>query len=183
MRVFRIGAAVFTRTRKEAFSSQGGVYTSARWHSAGRPIVYTAQSLSLAALEILVRLKQTNDIQPFYAYSMEIPDHLILEPKSLPVRWKSQIAVSRAFGDAWLKAKNSPALRVPTVISRGEWNVLVNPLHPQFSLKWVVTGPDPTSSMHDYCRSRKQFGLDERLGINDTTTILEPGEAVRVRPL
>src|SRR5712672_2335519 len=93
MRVFRIGAAVFTRTRKEAFSGQGGVYASARWHSAGRPIVYTAQSLSLAAFEILVRLKQTNDIQAFYAYSMEIPDHLILTPKSLPVRWKSRIGV------------------------------------------------------------------------------------------
>ena len=142
MRVFRIGAAVFTRTRKEAFSGQGGVYASARWHSAGRPIVYTAQSLSLAALEILVRLKQTNDIQPFYAYSMEIPDHLILTPKSLPVNWKSRIAVSRAFGDAWLKTNNLPALRVPTVITPGEWNVLVNPLHPQFSLNWVVSGPN-----------------------------------------
>jgi RES domain-containing protein len=74
------------------------VYASARWHSAGRPIVYTAQSLSLAALEILVRLKQTNDIQPFYAYSIEIPDHLILTLKSLPVRWKSHGlgAMSRA---------------------------------------------------------------------------------------
>jgi RES domain-containing protein len=142
MRVFRIGAAVFTRTRREAFSGQGGVYASARWHSAGRPIVYTAQSLSLAALEILVRLKQTNDIQPFYVYSMEIPDHLILTPKPLPARWRSRIAVSRAFGDAWLKTNNLPALRVPTVITPGEWNVLVNPLHPQFSLKWIVTGPD-----------------------------------------
>ena len=85
MRVLRIGVAVFTRTRKEAFSGQGGVYASARWHSAGRPIVYTAQSLSLAALEILVRFKQTNDVQPFYGYSMEIPDHLILTPKSLQI--------------------------------------------------------------------------------------------------
>jgi hypothetical protein len=32
---------------------------SQAWHGAGRPIAYTAQSLSLAALEILVRLKQT----------------------------------------------------------------------------------------------------------------------------
>jgi hypothetical protein len=31
---------------------------------------------------------------------------------------------------------------VPTVITPGEWNVLVNPLHPKFSLKWVVTGHD-----------------------------------------
>jgi RES domain-containing protein len=142
MRVFRIGAALFARTRKEAFSGKGGLYASARWHTAGHPVIYTAQSLSLAALEILVRLKQTNDIQPFFAYSAEIPDSLILKPNSFPARWKSRIAVSRAFGDTWLEAKTSPAMLVPTFITPGEWNVLLNPLHPQFSLKWIVTGPD-----------------------------------------
>jgi len=142
MRVFRIGAALFTRTRKEAFSGKGGLYASARWHTAGHPVVYTAQSLSLAALEILVRLKQTNDIQPFYAYSAEVPDPLILKPNSFPARWKSRLAVSRAFGDAWLEAKTAPAMLVPTIITPGEWNVLLNPLHPQFSLKWIVTRPD-----------------------------------------
>jgi RES domain-containing protein len=30
---------------------------------------------------------------------------------------------------------------VPTIITPGEWNVLINPLHPQFSLRWIVTGP------------------------------------------
>jgi hypothetical protein len=25
--------------------------------------------------------------------------------------------------------------------SQGEWNVLINPLHPQFSLTWIVSGP------------------------------------------
>jgi RES domain-containing protein len=142
MRVFRIGAAVFTRTRKEAFSGNGGVYASGHWHIAGHPIVYTAQSLSLAALEILVRLKQTNDIQPFYAYSAEIPDPLILQPESFPARWKSRLGVSRAFGDEWLETRATPAMLVPTIITPGEWNVLINPLHPQFSLKWIVTGPE-----------------------------------------
>jgi RES domain-containing protein len=142
MRVFRIGAALFTRARKEAFSGKGGVYTSARWHTAGHPVIYTAQSLSLAALEILVRLKQTNDIQPFYAYSAEIPDPLILKPDSFPARWQSRLAASRAFGDAWLEAKTTPAMLVPTIITPGEWNVLINPMHPQFSLKWIVGGPD-----------------------------------------
>ncbi len=142
MRVFRIGAALFARTRKQAFSGQGGLYASARWHTAGHPIIYTAQSLSLAALEILVRLKQTNDIQPFYAYSADIPEAFILKPNSYPARWKSRMAVSRSFGDAWFEAKTSPAILVPTVITPGEWNVLLNPLHPQFSMKWVTTGPD-----------------------------------------
>jgi RES domain-containing protein len=142
MRVFRLGATVFARTRRDAFSGNGGLHASARWHTAGRPIVYTAQSLSLAALEILVRLKQTNDIQPFCAYSAEVPDSFILKPNSFPARWASRIAVSRAFGDRWLDAKTSPALLVPTIITPGEWNVLLNPLYPQFSLKWIVTGPD-----------------------------------------
>jgi hypothetical protein len=93
-------------------------------------------------VEILVRLKQTNDIQPFYAYSAEIPDSLILKPNSFPARCKSKIAVSRAFGNAWLEAKTSPAMLVPTIITPGEWNVLLNPLHPEFSPTWIVTGPD-----------------------------------------
>jgi RES domain-containing protein len=142
MRVFRIGAAIFTRSRKDAFSGKGGLYSSARWHTVGHPVVYTAQSLSLAALEILVRLKQTNDIQPFYAYSAEVPDSLILKPATYPARWKSRIAASRAFGDAWLESKIAPALLVPTIITPGEWNVLINPLHPQFSSRWIVSGPE-----------------------------------------
>ena len=31
---------------------------------------------------------------------------------------------------------------VPTIITPGEWKLLINPLHPQFSLTWIVTGPD-----------------------------------------
>jgi hypothetical protein len=49
--------------------------------------------------------------------------------------------VSRAFGDAWLESKTMPAMLVPTFIAPGEWNVLLNPLHPQPSLKWIVSGP------------------------------------------
>jgi RES domain-containing protein len=142
MRVFRIGAALYARTRREAFSGIGGLHASARWHTAGHPVVYTAESLSLAALEILARLKQSNDIQPFNAFTVEIPDASILRPKTLPVRWKYRINASRAFGDKWLESRASPALLVPTVITPGESNLLINPLHPDFSLKWVVAGPD-----------------------------------------
>src|SRR5689334_9519816 len=131
MQLFRLAAAQFARSRKEAFSGQGGIRAAARWHSAGQPIVYTAQSLSLAALEILVHLKQTNDIQPFHAFMVEIPDRLILKPKIYPWHWRDRVEVSRQFGDAWLEAKTAPALLVPPTITPGEWNVLLNPQHPQ----------------------------------------------------
>ncbi|HXS27765.1 MAG TPA: RES family NAD+ phosphorylase [Steroidobacteraceae bacterium] len=141
MRVFRIAAARFAASRKKAFSGAGGIRASARWHSAGHPIVYTAQSLSLAALEILVHLKQTDDLRPFRAYIVSIPDELISQPRRYPLRWRTEYRVSRAFGNAWLEAGNKPVLRVPSVITPGEWNYLLNPLHPAFSLKWVVSGP------------------------------------------
>lgn len=113
----------------------------ARWHTAGQSIVYTSQSLSLAALEILVHLKQTDDLQPFRAFVLEIPGDMILVPRSYPTRWATDYGVSRAFGDSWLKAAEKVALRVPSVITPGEWNYLLNPVHPNFSLKWIISGP------------------------------------------
>jgi RES domain-containing protein len=143
MRVFRIGLARFLRTRKEAFSGKGGLVSSGRWHTQGHSIIYTAQSLSLAALEILVHLKETRQVEPFVYYAAGVPEHLILNPDSHPTRWKSRIDVSREFGDAWLEAKTTPALRVPAILAPGEWNVLLNPLHREFSLSWVEPGPNP----------------------------------------
>ena len=142
MRVSRIAAAAFARSLKQAFSGEGGLYASARWHTAGRPVVYTAQSLSLAALEILVHLKQTNDIRPFRAFVADIPDDCILKPRAFPAGWRTRIEATRALGDAWLASRASPAMQVPSVITPGEWNVLLNPQHPQFSLKWIVKGPE-----------------------------------------
>src|SRR5437763_14709409 len=101
MRVFRIAAARFARSRREAFSGQGGLRASARWHTAGRPVVYTAQSLSLATLEILVHLKQSYELQAFRAFAADIPDELVARPSSFPARWRTDYRVSRAFGDAW----------------------------------------------------------------------------------
>lgn len=150
MQVFRIAAARFARSRKEAFSGDGGLRASARWHTAGRPIVYTAQSLSLAALEILVHLKQTDDLQPFRAFVVEIPDRLILLPRNYGRRWRVDYRASRALGDTWLKEADKPALRVPSAITSGEWNYLLNPMHADFSLRWVVSGPS-------------QYAFDSRL--------------------
>ena len=36
---------------------RGGLETSARWHSQGRPIVYLAESVSGALLEVLVHFE------------------------------------------------------------------------------------------------------------------------------
>jgi len=53
MRVWRICRKPYVYT---ALDGIGGMYTSGRWHSKGNPIVYTASSAALAALEVLVHL-------------------------------------------------------------------------------------------------------------------------------
>ena len=141
MKVFRIAAASVARTRKEAFSGRGGLLAPGRWHTTGRLVVYTAESLSLAALEILAHLKQTHHIRPFNAFAAEIPDDLILKPSSYPAHWQTRLPASRTFGNHWLDAGTTPALLVPTVLTPGEWNVLLNPAHPKFSLDWITDGP------------------------------------------
>src|SRR5437016_14000317 len=148
MRVFRLAAARFARSRKEAFSGQGGLQASARWQTAGQAVVYTAQSLSLAALEILVHLKQTNDLQPFRFFVVEIPEKFILMPPSYPARWQTEYRISRAFGDAWLKGSEQPVLLVPSLITPGECNSLLNPLQRDLSLTWVIAGTSTYTRDH-----------------------------------
>jgi len=36
-----------------------------------------------------------------------------------------------AVGDGWIAAASAVALRVPSAVARHEWNVLLNPAHPQ----------------------------------------------------
>ena len=94
-------------------------------------MVYTASSLSLAALEVLVHLpptmRRTGGMPPFVAVAIDVPDGQIAEP-GLGVDQDEQF--TRAIGDAWLKQSASLAMRVPSRVIPLELNVLLNPRHP-----------------------------------------------------
>ncbi len=53
-------------------------------------------------------------------------------PGSLPVGWDADPSgrASIQFGTAWIQSAASALLRVPSVIVPDEYNVLINPLHP-----------------------------------------------------
>jgi RES domain-containing protein len=143
MRLHRIGAQHFNKTAANAFSGLGGVYGSGRWHHPGKPIIYTASSLSLATLEILVHINRSLKIEPYVSWIIDVPDSLIATPSTLPVNWASDIEATRAFGDEWLAEGADVAIRVPSVIVKTEDNVLLNPLHSDYRRSWVVRGPHP----------------------------------------
>jgi RES domain-containing protein len=56
-----------------------------------------------------------------------------MDPKTLPLAWYQQRDESlRRFGDQWLNAGRIVAMLVPSAAVLGEWNVLLNPAHPDF---------------------------------------------------
>lgn len=121
---------------KMAFTGEGARLYGGRWNSPGHPVIYTAQSQALAALEILVHLDSEKLLRDYVAFPVTIPAHCIegLSQSSLPKDWRVYPAPrsTRAIGDAWLDRAATPALQVPSVVIPSESNFLLNPAHSQF---------------------------------------------------
>ena len=85
--VWRICAAKYLDTALEGI---GGLYVPGRWHTQGHKIVYTAQNLSLASLEVFVHLE--SDRVKLVAIRAKIPQKLKIEEikiNALPSDWQS----------------------------------------------------------------------------------------------
>lgn len=121
-------------------SGDGGLRYAARWHSAGRRIVYLAESPAGALLEVLVRLElDAANLPPAYtllrvagpAKSANLPLK-VLELAAPPGdAWICDHAVTREIGDAWLKSARGALARVPSAVLPATFNILLNPLHPE----------------------------------------------------
>ncbi len=113
----------------------GGLYASARWHTAGQPVVYLAENPSSALLEVFVHLETDEDHRPdsYQLLKIEADDSLPFETVhlvSLPPDWMGNEFETQSPGDAWLAGKRTPLLRVPSTITPETWNWVLNPRHP-----------------------------------------------------
>lgn len=116
----------------------GGLVVAGRWHTKGRPVLYCAQNPSTALLETLVHFEIDAEDQPehFQVLRIEGPDKLSresLDPRSLPAAWPSDLLATQSIGDQWLSSRRSLLLEVPSVLVPETWNVIVNPLHREFT--------------------------------------------------
>ena len=120
----------------EAFSGEGARLYAGRWHSAGRRIVYTAESVALATLEILVHMSDGYPMSGFTIIPCTFPEKLVeeLAEEFLPNDWAAAVSppALRRFGDAWARERISAVLKVPSAVTRVEFNYLLNPEHPDF---------------------------------------------------
>jgi RES domain-containing protein len=118
-------------------AGKGAEATGGRWNRPGLPVVYTAASAALAALETIVHFAAAGLPLNRFLVRIDLPDDLwvarrVATAASLEIGWNAVPPgkVSLDFGDAWLKDPGGPlVLEVPSVIVPEESNLLLNPRH------------------------------------------------------
>lgn len=134
--VWRI-ATDTTSFEADDLSGTGARLTGGRWNAPGDAVVYTSESQALACLETIVHLNAGGLPLNRYLVSIAIPASVWAGARTetsgtLPVGWDAEPAgrASIQLGTAWIRSAASALLRIPSVIVPDEYNVLINPLHP-----------------------------------------------------
>jgi RES domain-containing protein len=138
MELFRITRKKY---KNDYLSGSGAGINGGRWNEIETPILYTSQSRSLALVEILVHLEIPEPPADIVLIVIYIPDSTFIETissKQLSQKWKNSVDESRTFGTKWAKAESSLALKVPSVVVRNEYNVLLNCRHEDFGQVKVI---------------------------------------------
>ncbi len=129
--VFRIA-----KTRRiRDLTGTGARKYGGRWNDKGISVIYASESRSLAAVEYLVHVPLSILPTDLSIARLEIPDAAI--PKQilindLPVNWRDYPAPRELaeLGTNWVLENDSLLLRVPSVVVANEYNMLINPEHP-----------------------------------------------------
>lgn len=137
MRLWRI-AADTPAYEAHDLSGKGAESTGGRWNRAGRPAVYASGTVALAALETFVHLNAHALPLNRFLVAIDVPPSVwqhrrVFRAQDLPVGWTAtpEGVVTLDAGDAWLREARCAVLVVPSVVVPEEWNVVINPLHPQ----------------------------------------------------
>jgi RES domain-containing protein len=144
---------VKTRYAATAFDGEGARIYGGRWNSPGTRVAYASSNSALAVLEVFVHMAAGSVLPGYSLIRAHVPDSLVeeLPASELPTNWRAFPVPPevQAIGDAWVRSGRALALRVPSAIVEGSYNVLINPQHARFS-QLVVESVQP-------------FGFDPRL--------------------
>lgn len=129
MKAWRLVSTPFADS---AFDGEGAARYTGRWNPRGVRMVYTADSLALATLELAVHLGGARVV--YTAIEVDVPDGHVadLPARQLPRQWLDGEASTQRVGEKWAASLSSLALRVPSALvdaRSGERNILINPAH------------------------------------------------------
>lgn len=141
-------------------SGHGAFLVGGRWTLAGTYALYTALNRALAYVEYYVHQFERNTWPKDLRMAViEIPDehadYVTLDLKKLPKTWTAlpyNHQIQKIGSELFSQGKLG--VFVPSVVVKGERNLILNPLHPDFKKKIKI-------------REIEEFNLDERLKPKD----------------
>jgi RES domain-containing protein len=116
-------------------SGMGARLYGGRWNHKGVGIIYTSETRALATVEYLVHVPLSMIPKDLSIASIEIPDDIITKEitvSDLPGNWRnypSPIKLAE-LGTRWALSNDTLLLRVPSAVVEHEFNILINPSHP-----------------------------------------------------
>lgn len=145
MEVYRLSKKEWS----EELSGKGAAKYGARWNSPGTEIIYTATNRSLAMAEVAVHFSVACVPEDYMMVTIFIPDNVsikVVQESDLPADWNSfpHFSLTQVFGDEFIKENKFCLLKIPSAVTKGDFNILINPIHPDFKkIKILNTEPFP----------------------------------------
>ncbi|WP_087633645.1 RES family NAD+ phosphorylase [Caballeronia telluris] len=126
---------VTERYADSAFSGEGARLYGGRWNPKGVAIVYTAQTQSLALLEMLIQDSPLRARYVLIRARIRETNVERVDSASLPLDWRDFSAKDelQRIGAMWAQNQTSAVLAVPSAVVPAETNYLINPNHPDFA--------------------------------------------------
>lgn len=134
MEAFRLSREKYAST----LSGIGAAIKGARWNSVGVEMIYTAANRSLAMAEVGVHLTLATLPDDYLMLTIYLPDDMSVQKlteKDLPTDWNDfpHPVSTQAIGDKFISENAYCVLQIPSAVTRGDYNLLINPRHSEFS--------------------------------------------------
>lgn len=145
MEVYRLSREIYSHN----LSGKGAALKGARWNSIGIEMIYTASNRSLAMAEVAVHLSVAllpNDYKMLTVYIPDDASILKFQVSDLPHNWNEfpHPKQTQKVGDEFVLQNNYAVLQIPSVVTQGDFNLLINPHHADFSrIKIIDNVPFP----------------------------------------
>ncbi len=134
MQAYRLSREKYAST----LSGKGAAIRGARWNGIGVEIIYTASNRSLAMAEVAVHLTLATIPDDYLILTIYLPDDIFLQKlteKDLPPDWNTfpHPASTQAIGNKFIAENKYCVLQIPSAVTKGDYNLLINPHHSEFS--------------------------------------------------
>ncbi len=145
MEVYRLSRSKFAAS----LSGKGAAIKGARWNSIGVELIYCASNRSLAMAEVAVHFTLATLPDDYMMTAINIPDDIsiiTIKEIDLPVDWNifPHPSSTQFFGDQFILNNKCCILKIPSAVTQGDYNYLINPNHPEFSkIKIISTSKFP----------------------------------------